>query len=112
MKLSGQRILNSILLFWCSAALFLSLGVKQLAQTTQKLPAPSGHVNDFAGVVNEQARQQLENILANLKVKTGIEFDVATVQSTGGQDISAFSLQLASEWNVGARTPVEKSLLL
>jgi tetratricopeptide (TPR) repeat protein/uncharacterized membrane protein YgcG len=112
MKLSGQRILNSILLFCCSAAIFLSLGVNQLAQTTKKLPAPSGHVNDFAGVLNEQARQQLENILANLKVKTGIEFDVATVQSTGGQDISAFSLQLAKDWNVGARTTLKKSLLM
>jgi tetratricopeptide (TPR) repeat protein/uncharacterized membrane protein YgcG len=112
MKLSGQRILNVILLFGCSATLFLSLGVTQLAQTTQKLPAPSGHINDFAGVVNEQTRQQLENILTNLKLKTGIEFDVATVQSTGGQDISRFSLQLARDWNVGARTTVEKSLLL
>jgi tetratricopeptide (TPR) repeat protein/uncharacterized membrane protein YgcG len=111
MKLSGQRILNSILLFCCSATLFLSLGVTQLAQT-QKLPAPSGHVNDFAGVVNEQIRQQLENILTNLKLKTGIEFDVATVQSTGGQDISRFSLQLARDWDVGARTTVKKSLLL
>jgi tetratricopeptide (TPR) repeat protein/uncharacterized membrane protein YgcG len=112
MKLSGQRILNSILLFCCSVLLFSSLGVNQLAQTTQKLPAPSGHVNDFAGVVNEQTRQQLENILANLKLKTGIEFDVATVQSTGGEDISAFSLQLAKDWNVGARTSARKSLLL
>jgi len=112
MKLSGQRILNSILLFGSSATLFLSLGVTQLAQTTLKLPPPSGHINDFAGVVNEQTRQQLENILANLKLKTGIEFDVATVQSTGGQDISRFSLQLARDWNVGARTTVKKSLLL
>jgi tetratricopeptide (TPR) repeat protein len=76
------------------------------------LPAPTSHVNDFAGVVNEQARQQLENILANLKSKTGIEFDIATVQSTGGQDISEFSLQLARDWNIGARTSAKKSLLL
>lgn len=112
MKLSGQRLLNSILLFCCGAALFLSLGVNQLAQTTLKLPAPSGHINDFAGVVNEQTRQRLENVLANLKLKTGIEFDVATVQSTEGQDISAFSLQLAKDWNIGVRTSAKKSLLL
>ena len=112
MKLSGQRILNRILIFCCSAALFLSLGVNQLAQSTQKTPAPSGHVNDFAGVVNEQTRQQLENILANLKLKTGIELDIATVESTGGQDISEFSLQLARDWNIGARASTKKSLLL
>ena len=103
---------NWILLFCCSAVLFLSLGVNQLAQTTQKVPAPAGHVNDFAGVVNEQTRQQLENILTNLKLKTGIDFDIATVQSTGGQDISEFSLQLAKDWNIGARASAKKSLLL
>ncbi|MGH9873780.1 MAG: tetratricopeptide repeat protein [Pyrinomonadaceae bacterium] len=112
MKLSSQGLLNAILLSCCSAALFLSLGVNQLAQTTQKLPAPTGHVNDFAGVLNEQTRQQLENVLANLKLKTGIEFDVATVQSTAGQDISEFSLQLARDWNIGARTSLKKSLLM
>ena len=112
MKSSSQRMANWILLCCCSAVLFLSLGVNQLAQTAQKVPAPSGHVNDFAGVVNEQTRQQLENILANLKLKTGIEFDIATVQSTGGQDISEFSLQLAQDWNVGARASAKKSLLL
>ncbi|MEP6568747.1 MAG: tetratricopeptide repeat protein [Acidobacteriota bacterium] len=111
MKLSIKRITNWTLLFGCSAALFLSLGVTQLAQSA-KVPAPAGHVNDFAGVVNEQTRQQLENILANLKLKTGIEFDIATVQSTAGQDISEFSLQLAKDWNIGARTSAKKSLLL
>src|SRR6267378_3876272 len=112
MKLSDQRMPNWILLFCSGLALFLSLGIDQLAQTTQKLPAPTGHVNDFAGVVDEQTRQQLENILANLKAKTGIEFDIATVQSTGGQDISEFSLQLARDWNIGARATAKKSLLL
>ena len=111
MKLSPQRTIKSILLFCCSAALFLALGITQFAQT-QKFPERTGHVNDFAGVVNEQTRQQLENVLANLKLKTGIEFDLVTVQSTEGQDISDFSLQLARTWNVGARTSVKKSLLL
>ncbi|HEV7798408.1 MAG TPA: TPM domain-containing protein, partial [Pyrinomonadaceae bacterium] len=69
-------------------------------------------MNDFAGVVNEKTKQQLENILANVKLKTGIEFDIATVASTAGQDISDFSLQLAKDWNIGARTSAKKSLLL
>ena len=112
MKSLSQRMPNWILLVCCSVALFLSLGVTQLAQTTQKLPAPTGHVNDFAGVVDEQTRQKLENILVNLKLITGIEFDIATVESTAGQDISEFSLQLAKDWNIGARASAKKSLLL
>src|SRR6185503_14858124 len=100
-----------LLVFFAATAVFLSLGVSQLAQTKQ-LPAPTGHVNDFAGVVDAQTRQQLENLLANLKLKTGIEFDIATVESTGGQDISEFSLQVAKDWNIGTRTAAKKSLLL
>src|SRR6185436_3304600 len=112
MKLSTQQIPSWIILCLCSSVLFLLFGVNQLAQTKQQLPAPTGHGNDFAGVVNENTRQQLENILANLKLKTGIEFDIATVQSTAGQDISEFSLQLARDWNIGSRASAKKSLLL
>lgn len=112
MKLTGQRALNAMILFCCGAMLFLSLGINQLAQTTQKLPPRTGHINDFASVVNERTRQQLENVLSNLKLKTGIEFDVVTVQSTEGQDISDFSLQIARDWNIATRTSLKKSLLL
>lgn len=112
MKLSDQRKPKRLLLLCCSATLFLSLGVNQLAQRAQQIPAPTGHVNDFAGVVDEKTKQQLENILANVKLKTGIEFDIATVESTAGQDIFDFSQQLAKDWNIGARTSARKSLLL
>ena len=112
MKSSNLRKPRLILLFGCSLALFLSLGVNQLAQTQKRLPAPTGHVNDFAGVVDENTRQQLENILTNLKLKTGIEFDIATVESTGGLDIYDFLQQLTRDWKIGGRTSVKKSLLL
>lgn len=112
MKSSDQRKPKWILVFCVSAALFLSLSVNQLAQTQTKLPAPTGHVNDLAGVVDEKTRAQLENLLENVKLKTGIEFDIALVESTAGQDIFDFSRQLARDWNVGARTSVKKSLLL
>src|ERR1051325_5491859 len=102
---------SRVLAFFAAACLFSALGVSQLAQTGQ-LPAPTAHVNDFAHVVDDSTRQQLENLLSNLRLKTGIEFDIATVESTGGQDISEFSLQLAKDWNIGTRTSPKKSLLL
>lgn len=111
MKLSLRK-LQYVVLLGCSAAFFLALSVNQRAQTVQKLPAQTGHINDFAGVVDEKTRQQLENLLAAVKQKTGIEFDIATVESAGGQDVSDYSLQLAKEWNVGARNSARKSLLL
>ena len=112
MKSSAHRKLTWTLLFCISATFFLSLSVNQSAQTKLQIPAPTGHVNDFAGVVDEKTKQQLENILANVKLKTGIEFDIVTVESTAGQDIGNFSLQLAKDWNIGAFTTAKKSLLL
>ncbi len=111
MNQSRQRLINRGLIVFCVAILLLQLGVTQFAQT-KHLPAPTAHVNDFAGVLNDADKQRLENMLANLKLKSGIEFDIATVESTDGQDISEFSLQVAKDWNVGTRTAAQKSLLL
>src|SRR5687768_2609700 len=101
MKLSDHRKSRLILLLSCSAALFFSVTADQFAQSPVRMPARAGHVNDFAGVVDERTRQQLENTLDNVKQKTGIEFVIATVESTAGQEIFVFSRQLASEWDIG-----------
>jgi len=78
MKLSDHWKAKWTLFFSCSAALFFSIGINQFAQTRAQLPAPSGHVNDFAAVVDEKTRQQLEKTLENVKQRTGIEFVLAT----------------------------------
>jgi tetratricopeptide (TPR) repeat protein len=77
-----------------------------------QVPARTGHVNDFAGVVDEKTRLHLEDVLENVKQKTGIEFVIATVESTSGQEIFVFSRQIASQWDIGVRTSPKKSLLL
>lgn len=76
------------------------------------MPARTAHINDFTGVINAETKQQLENILANVKLQTGIEFDIAIVDSTGGEEISAYSARLAQEWGIGSHNSRTKSLLL
>ena len=82
------------------------------AQTANQLPAPTTHVNDFAGVIDNPAKNHLELVLTGLKERTKIDFYVATVDATGGQDIADFSRQLAIDWKIGARSSTTKSLLL
>ena len=82
------------------------------AQTANQLPPPTTHINDFAGVIDTSAKNHLETLLTGLKERTKIDFYVATVDATGGQDIADFSRQLATDWKVGARTSTTKSLLL
>ena len=91
---------------------FCLTGVNQQAQTQSKYPSPSVHISDFASVLDENTRNRLETLLQNFKAKSKIDFYVATVQSTGDADIFDFSRQLATQWNIGARTTGSKSLLL
>lgn len=104
-------VLKRLLMVIPAIGLFLLVSTNPLAQS-QKLPAPTTYVSDFAGVIDAETKSRLENLLQKLKEKSKIELYVATVESTGEQTISAFSQQLANEWNIGARTSRSKSLLL
>src|SRR5215213_2139388 len=107
----SDRVFKRLLAIIPAVGLFLLISVNPLAQSG-KLPAPASHVSDFAGVMDAQTKSRLETLLQNLKEKSKIELYVATVESTGEQEISAFSQQVAREWNIGAKTTRGKSLLL
>jgi uncharacterized membrane protein YgcG/tetratricopeptide (TPR) repeat protein len=114
MKISRKRNTLPLLLIALALA-FIGLSqfsVNSRAQDQTRLPARSGYVNDFAGVVDESTKQRLEVILANLQQRSGIEFGVATIQTTGARDIFDVSRDLAKEWNLGARNSRKKGLLL
>lgn len=112
MKPSNHQSLRLILILSVTFALFFSALVKPQAQEQAKLPRPTTHLTDTAGVVEEQAKQQLENTLANLQQRSGINLVVATVQTTGGRDIFDFSRDLARAWDIGSHSSAGKSLLV
>jgi uncharacterized membrane protein YgcG/tetratricopeptide (TPR) repeat protein len=107
----SYRVLKRLLAIIPAVGLFLLISVNPLAQSN-KLPAPASHVSDFAGVIDAETKARLETLLLNLKDKSQIDLYVATVESTGEQEISLFSQQLARDWNIGAKTSRGKSLLL
>jgi uncharacterized protein len=83
------------------------------ADTAQSpLPPPTGHVNDYANVIDAATKQRLETILENLKRVGQIEAAVVTVDTTSGQDIYDYSLAVARGWGIGAKDGDQASLLL
>ncbi len=115
MKLSSHRnFCSALFLSMVVGAVFCGgyLGTKSKAQERTQLPAKTVYVNDFARVFDDATRQRLDTILDNLKKRSGIELNLATVQTTGNQDIFAFSRQLAGDWGVGSRGSARKTLLL
>ena len=107
----SHRAITRLLTVIPAAGLFLLISAHPFAQS-QKLPAPSSHVSDFANVIDTDTKNRLENLLNGLKDKSKVELYVAIVDSTGAQTISTFSQQLARDWNIGAKASPGKSLLL
>src|SRR5215210_4149372 len=107
----SYRVITRLLMLVAAVGLFLLISANPLAQSN-KLPAPATHVSDFAGVLDSQTKSRLENLLQKLKERSKIELYIAVVDGTGGKEMSAFSQQLARDWNIGAKTTRSKSLLL
>jgi uncharacterized protein len=76
------------------------------------LPAPTGMINDLAGVVDEPTKQQLETRLRKFKETTGVELAVAVVRTTGDRDIFDYSLAVARGWKIGSKDDDNPSALL
>jgi uncharacterized protein len=99
-------------------SLFLSFALIALvafcssAIAQSPLPAPTGYVNDFAGVIDQQTKTRMEVTLKNLDREQQIQFAVVTVDSTKGQDIFDYSLAVARGWGIGSKDAQKPSLLL
>ncbi|MEW6300743.1 MAG: TPM domain-containing protein, partial [Thermodesulfobacteriota bacterium] len=67
------------------------------------IPPPQGLVSDFAGVIDHATRQQLTRLLEELKVKTGAEIAVVTVDTTRPLTAFEYAMKVAEAWKPGAK---------
>jgi len=58
-------------------------------------------VNDYAGLLDSDARQRLESKLAAREAATGIQMVVALFPSLDGESLEDFGIRLAERWRVG-----------
>lgn len=100
-------IKNIFLLFIFSFAFFISGSLQAI-----DFPKPSGHVNDFAGVMSAENRQSLESFLRGVKEKTGAEIAVVTVKDMAGLDIDTYAVEMMKSWGIGSKDKNEGVLFL
>jgi uncharacterized protein len=77
------------------------LGAKQFAPPD--LPIPGTYVDDLAHVVNAEQAHALNGILQELEQKTGVQYIILTIDSTGGLPIEQFSIELLDKWKLGQK---------
>lgn len=66
-----------------------------------EFPAPSGYVNDFAGVIPAEDKAGIEQALAAFEKQTSTEIVVAIVSSFEGADRFTYSQELFNAWGLG-----------
>ena len=76
------------------------------------IPFNGDFVNDTAGVLNDDAKNKLEQKLDTLKSAGKIDFAVVTVKTTSEQEIADYSLALARCWSIGDSNPDGAAMLL
>lgn len=72
----------------------------------QNLPEPMSPprlVNDFAGVFNDQERNDLEQMLLAYNDTTSTQIYVVTVKSLDGYDVSDYAFRLGEKWGIGQK---------
>ncbi len=66
-------------------------------------PNPSARVNDYAGVLAEPVKADLENRLAAFESETSNQIVVAIFNSLEGGSLEDFSIRLAEKWKIGQK---------
>lgn len=83
--------------------LLLSFGYAG-AETVASLPAPTGYVSDFAGVLQPGTKQQLEALCTQVDQKAKAQIAVVTINKIDSdQSIEEFSTALEDKWKVGTK---------
>lgn len=68
-----------------------------------ELPAPSGWVNDFAGVISAEEEQQLTHLLRQVEQASDIEMSVVTLATLEGEDVEGYAVRLFEKWGIGKK---------
>ena len=75
-------------------------------------PNPSGMVNDYAGILDQSFKSNLEQNLRIIKNKASIEIAVVTVESLDGNPIDDYGNKLFETWRIGNKEKNNGVLLL
>lgn len=68
------------------------------------IPAkPQGWVSDFAGIMSDMTKSQIDTLFAEVKKSTGAEIAVVTVPSLEGMSVEEYAVRLFEKWGIGEK---------
>ncbi|MEP7037270.1 MAG: TPM domain-containing protein [Acidobacteriota bacterium] len=103
-----------VLLFGLTIQNAFSQSSKPFSINESPLPAPTAPVNDYAGVLDENTKSQLNQRIIEFRDKSNpkVELAVAIVKTTGDRDIYDYSTAVARGWGIGSKQDDNPGALL
>lgn len=89
----------------------LLVGGLASAEIVKDLPKPASYVSDFAGVLDADTRQQMEQLCSEADHQAKAQIAVVTVHNLGNASVDDFAADLEQRWGVG-RKGTDRGVLL
>lgn len=67
------------------------------------VPPLTGRVNDYAGILNDNQKAMLENMLQETENKTSSQVVLLTVKSLEGDALEDYSIRVVEKWQIGQK---------
>jgi uncharacterized protein len=82
--------------------LLLAPGPLLVGESVKSLPAPTGYISDFAGVLSPATKQNLEVLCTQVDRQAHAQIAVVTIKTLDNdQSIEEFATELEDKWGVG-----------
>ena len=85
------------------AFILLGLCFAGAAQALSIPKKPDAYVNDYARILSDDARQKLEQTLADFERTTSNQIVVAIFENLEGESLEDYSIRLAQSWKIGSK---------
>jgi uncharacterized protein len=100
---------------WGVALLGAVLAVAPMWASAEKvatMPAPTGYVDDYAGVLSGAGKTELEDLCREVHDKTKAQVFFVTVKTLDGEVVETFANELFAKWKIGEKKTDRGVLLM
>ena len=94
--------------------LFLLLAVTfpGFAERVATMPAPTGYIDDYAGVLSTASKADMETTARELHDKTRAQIFLVTINALEGEPVETFANELFAKWKIGEKKTDRGVLML
>jgi uncharacterized protein len=87
----------------CRIAVFVCVLKPASGQAVKDLPRPTDYVSDFANVMSQSTKTQIDRVCGEVDREAHAQIAVVTVNTLNREDIQQYAVELEDAWKVGQK---------